>query len=286
MNMKTTFTILSLMLAGSAYSQPLQIDALSANGRLTFTDIANQGETYSIHWSADLTSNSWRTNWESLVAVPIGPNQQTAVAVPMFYRVVKETVDLADYHYPFGPAALTWLTALGNNPTLEETRITLTNVPVYAIYTDVPHTNFLGYANQHYFRHVRINEVWHEYFGMDSNHIYFFGMDEDGAGFRADPGFQLPRRVSIGKEYSASSPLVAQGAVAGSVSWSLKVVRRTQSLVIGGAFDDVIELEETLTDADSVSQRRAFYARGVGCIKRIELSGGDKHRELFRIDPP
>jgi len=277
MKMKTSAVCVALVATNLLCAQGVEIDSFAGNGILTFSDPANSGETYVVEWSPDL--NEWKANWESLVSIHL-TNGAASVNVPMFYRVLKESINLQEYCYPFGPTALTWLgTDWGGNPSFVETRLIAEGVPVYA---DPEQKHLIGYADKHYFRYCSVNDVWYEYLGKDANFIYYFGHDDDGEMVRADPPLKFPVSVLMGKNYSATSPLVGGG----SVSISITVLRKTRITTIHQTFDDVIEIEEQVTTPDGASLRKVFHAKGIGCVKRIDILGGRQHRELYSIPQP
>lgn len=88
MNAFCRFTCLAsvgIIVAIQAPAQPVQINSLSANGRLTVS--APVGSDFSVEWSPTLGSGvAWSDRWDFLTVVR-STNAAMTLNVPMFYRV-------------------------------------------------------------------------------------------------------------------------------------------------------------------------------------------------------
>jgi rhodanese-related sulfurtransferase len=77
-----------LACTGSLVAQEVQIESLSQNGRLIWTN-ALLSVTCRVEWAASV-NGPWSSSWESLSHIVI-TNHVTERSVPMFYRVVCTT---------------------------------------------------------------------------------------------------------------------------------------------------------------------------------------------------
>jgi hypothetical protein len=118
--MKPTILWTLLLAASSPLgAADIQIQSLSANGRLTFTNAFTNG-LFTVQWAPALQSN-WNDNWDSLRNfIPTG--SVATVSVPMFYRVSCITNQF--YPAPVGLQAIYAITnSLGSTGTLQITSV-------------------------------------------------------------------------------------------------------------------------------------------------------------------
>ncbi len=77
-------------------------ESLSREGPLLERSRQEEQTAHTTFEGAETAMQSWQSDWETLSFIQLDSNNSATVQVPMFFRVVRETVDLGAYAYPFG----------------------------------------------------------------------------------------------------------------------------------------------------------------------------------------
>jgi len=73
----------------------LAISSFSQNGTLIYTEVSS-AQYYRVEWASSITG-PWSSDWNELKDIPISGAGTNVVQVPMFYRIIGQSVDTNEY---------------------------------------------------------------------------------------------------------------------------------------------------------------------------------------------
>lgn len=244
-------------------------------------------------WSNAQTANSW-SNWTAGVTLKVGTNMIMAYAVDMAGNrsltnnqkvVFVEMFTLVDYHpLPLGAHWLYLGTDADGFATKFSFDVTSTN---YAItnYTGTKpviayRTNCVRVSAAYLSPTTRVPyEKWDEYMAIGGRFGEFGddGFDvNDGhltESMRVAGGFIVPAQMAVGSGVTLKTNAYMFGANAGTASVTFQLLEHTSITVPVGTFSDVLHMRWTMAAPDGSQIHDEWWAKSVGCVKRLHISG-------------